>query len=122
MNEFGRFLRAKREEQRVSLRAFALGIEMDPSNYSKIERGVLPPPDGEMLERIGDEIGIQRSTEEWQRFYYMASVARGQIPSDIAQDEDIMAALPAFFQRLREEKVATRDMMFEAFKAVIRES
>src|SRR5690606_40172732 len=77
-NPFGRYLREQRERRRVSLRAFAVSIEMDPSNYSKIERGVLAPPEGEALERIGKALGIERFSPEWQRFHDLASVSRGR--------------------------------------------
>lgn len=105
-NPFGRYLRKQRERRRVSLRAFAVSIEMDPSNYSKIERGVLAPPKGEALERIGKALGIERFSSEWQRFHDLASVSRGELPADIAQNEEWAAAMPAFFQRLREERAA----------------
>lgn|SRR5690606_37501072 len=121
-NPFGRYLREQRERMRVSLRAFAVSIEMDPSNYSKIERGVLAPPEGEALERIGKALGIERFSPEWQRFHDLASVSRGELPSDIAKNEALAAAMPAFFQRLREDgRVADPHTMYEAFRAVVRE-
>jgi transcriptional regulator with XRE-family HTH domain len=118
---FGRFLREQRKESRISLRAFAAEIDVDPSNYSKIERGVLQPPEGEILERIGDALKIPRGTSQWQYFTYLADTARGDLPEDIVGDEAVAAALPAFFQRLRKERLRDPEQMYRAFISVVRE-
>ena len=42
---FGEYLRALRKDKDVTLREFCRRTHADPGNVSKMERGLLPPPD-----------------------------------------------------------------------------
>src|SRR2546428_4440198 len=56
---FGEFLKRKRLERRLSLRAFCAAAQVDPANYSKLERGVLAPPrEREKLEVYERALGV----------------------------------------------------------------
>ena len=95
---FGSFIRDLREKQGMTLRRFCREHGHDPSNFSKIERGSLPPPrDGDTLAQLAGQLGIDRDSGTWTDFMIEASVSRGEIPPAIMGDEELRAALPALF-------------------------
>lgn len=50
---YGEFIKELRAKKEISLREFCKQVEMDASNWSKIERGVLAPPqDEEKLKKL----------------------------------------------------------------------
>lgn len=49
MESFGKVVRGLREEAGISLRKFALLLEMSPAYLSKLERDILPPPSTEYI-------------------------------------------------------------------------
>ena len=61
---FGEFIKQVRERQRLGLREFCLENGYDPSNWSKIEREVLPPPrDADTLRTWAKQLGLKPSTQ-----------------------------------------------------------
>ena len=57
---FGEFVKGKRIAKEISLRKFSLLIDVDASNWSKVERGLLSPPQDEnKLELIARKLGIK---------------------------------------------------------------
>lgn len=100
---FGEHLKSRRLELGLSLRAFCGLHNEDPSNWSKLERGLLrPPEDFERLLQIGEYLGYRRDSDEMAEFFELASISRGEIPRDILDDEALMARLPLVFRTLRE--------------------
>src|SRR5690242_10416265 len=73
---FGKHLRALREKGGLTLRGFCSKHGLDPSNYSKLERGLLPPPGPELLPRYAKALGIKPETQEWS-LLQNAAVASG---------------------------------------------
>ena len=56
---FGDFIKEKRINKEITLREFCRQLELDASNWSKIERGVMSPPqDEEKLKQIAKVLGI----------------------------------------------------------------
>ena len=99
---FGTFIRALRAKQRLGLREFCLEHGHDPSNWSKIERGVNPPPrDDSTLARWARLLGVAPETEAWRDFIYQAEVSRGSIPREVMSDEKLLAKLPVFLRTVR---------------------
>ncbi len=104
---FGEYVKDRRIEAGVTLRSFCREAGIDPSNWSKIERGVLAPPDDEeMLGRITGLLGLEAS--EKVELADLASIARGQIPEDL-KDEEILAKMPAFFRAIRGQEYTRED-------------
>lgn len=61
-NEFGSFLRERRErlssrDRRFSLRQLALRVGVEPSYLSKVERGKEAPPSEAKVRRLATELG-----------------------------------------------------------------
>ena len=85
---FGEFLKQKRIAQGRTLRAFCHEQGFDHGNYSRMERGVLPPPQKEeKLAEYAEALGIARGSDEWLDLRDLASVALGRIPKDLMSDE-----------------------------------
>lgn len=106
-HKFGEHAKDRRIAAGMTLRSFCREIEIDPSNWSKIERGVLAPPDdSDLLSRITGLLGLN-STEQ-QEFADLAAIARGQLPADL-KDEEILAKMPAFFRAIRGQECTAED-------------
>jgi len=97
---FGTLVKELRIEKELTLRQCCIELGTDPSNWSKMERGVTPPPkDQNLLNRWAVFFGL--ANEKKQDFFDRASLARQEIPTDLASDEAVIAALQAFFRAVR---------------------
>lgn len=96
---FGEFIKQKRLELNLSLREFCKMLDEDPSNWSKVERRVIAPPQNEeKLKKIAKIIKIKLNSEDWKSLLDYASLDAGKIPDYIMSDEKILSSLPAFFR------------------------
>lgn len=108
---FGEFVKERRIARDISLRKFCQSIDYDASNWSKVERGLLPPPqEEEKLTSIAEMLGIKKHTDEWQEMKDLARVSANKIPDDISSDKKMMNALPLFFRTVRSEKPSEEDL------------
>lgn len=108
---FGEFIKEIRLKKRITLREFCKKNSRDPSNWSKIERGILPPPkDGEILQKLAKQLGLKTGSDDWLQFFDLAFAERGHIPSDIMKNKDLVKELPLFFRTLRGEKPTREEM------------
>ena len=108
---FADFFKAKRIDQKISLRDFCKVAGADPSNISKIERGLtLPPQSKEVLERYAKGLNIVIGKDDWFNFSDLASVANRNIPEDISSEEKLLELMPAFFRTLRTEKPSKKEL------------
>lgn len=109
---FGEFIRERRLALDLSLRAFCDSFGEDPSNWSKMERGLLLPPAAkERLSQIAERLNIT-TEEDLQRFFDLSDMARQRIPDDIAANEEWMAKLPVVFRTVRGE-VPTEESLLD---------
>lgn len=116
---FGELTKDLRIRKEVTLRQCCADLKADPSNWSKMERGVTPPPkDTVILEKWADYFGLDGSEKE--TFLDLASIARSEIPSDVATDEVVIAALPAFFRAVRGQELEGKrlEQFIEDLRAV----
>ena len=93
----------KEKRMRIgTVREFARETGLDVAYVSRLENGViLPPKDNAKLAKLASVLGIAEGTEEWQRFFDLAAVAKNQLPDDLRDDERIISVLPAFYRALR---------------------
>ncbi len=99
---FGETIKTLRLARKQTLRQFCFEFGHDPSNWSKIERGVNPPPKDEAtLARWAADLGLAAGTPEWDNFMDLAAVGRGRIPTDLMSDEKLVEKLPVFFRTVR---------------------
>jgi len=102
---FGEFIKERRISQGISLREFCRRIGLDPSNWSKAERGLLyPPRDEALLKKIAKLLQIQIGSEAWVEMKDKAYIDAGRIPADILSDARLVQLLPSLFRALRNEK------------------
>jgi transcriptional regulator with XRE-family HTH domain len=103
---FGEYFKKKRLEMRKTLRQFCLENGLDPGNISKIERGILPPPQSrEKLAHYAKCLGIVEGSDEWLEFFDIARTDAGRIPEDLLADKNIVAKLPLVFRTIKGQKL-----------------
>jgi transcriptional regulator with XRE-family HTH domain len=108
---FGEFVKERRIARDITLRKFCQALDLDASNWSKVERGLLQPPqDEEKLGRIAEVIGIERGSEEWQAMTDLSRIGAQMLPDDIAADRRIVNALPLFFRTVRSDKPTAEEL------------
>ena len=108
---FGEFIKQIRERQSLGLREFCLENGYDPSNWSKIEREVLPPPrDEATLRTWAGRLGLKQGSDDCLKFFDYAAVDSGRIPDYVLQDEKLVAQLPAFFRTISGQKPSREDL------------
>ena len=108
---FGEMVKNLRIEKKVTLRQFCQENGYDPSNWSKIERGVnLPPKDEETLTRWAKALGLKPKTDAWKNFMLAAEVSRGNIPREVMNDPALLEKLPAFFRTVRGSEVGGHEL------------
>jgi transcriptional regulator with XRE-family HTH domain len=110
----GEFLFKQREMRRLSARRLAIKLGMDPSNYSKIERGEWTPTEktlGPIAEALGITPGID---DEWFEMSAAADCSRRDVPAWLS-DERIAAELPALFARIHKKSKKEFESLHEAF-------
>lgn len=104
-NTFGKYLKQLRAGQRLSLRDVCKEADYDPSNWSKVERGILPPPsDDDTLQRWAKALKLNPGSSHYTDFMDQAALAKGQLPKDFAENEQLLAHMPAFFRTVRGDK------------------
>jgi transcriptional regulator with XRE-family HTH domain len=96
---YGEYIKGLRLQKALSLREFSRRIEEDPSNWSKVERELLPPPKERAKSlAIAKVLDITEGSEEWNKLEDFASVDSATIPAYIMNDKEVLDVLPAFFR------------------------
>src|SRR6267154_2827916 len=98
-----------RLEKRLTLRDFCEQAGLDPSNWSKVERGINPPPgDVKTLERLAAFFHL--AGERKLAFMDEAALQRNEIPPDVADNAILQKALPAFFRAARGHELSEAEL------------
>lgn len=96
---FGAFVRQLRLTAGLSLREFCNRAQLDPSNWSKIERERSPlTMDRDKLEELAALVGLTKNTPDWTKFFDLAYIAQKEIPKEVYEDKEVLSALPVFFR------------------------
>jgi transcriptional regulator with XRE-family HTH domain len=104
----------------LTLRLFCETFGFDPGNISKLERGLLPPPQSkEKLEQYAQALGLRKGSSAWYEFFDLAAASRGQIPEEFLADDALVKKLPVLFRTLRGEKV-TEKKLDELIEAIMK--
>lgn len=108
---FGEFIKEMRLKVDLSLRKFCEVAGLDPSNWSKVERGITPlTMDTERLEAVADILKLKKGGKERVKFFDLAAVAKGIIPEYVYKDEDVLEALPIFFRTASKAKPTDEEL------------
>ena len=106
---FGTFIKEARIKAGLTLRGFCRIMKADPGNWSKIERGILPPPKSKkVLKEIAATLKLAEDSEDWHALFDLASISF--IPPDLLDDHSVVEKLPVFFRTLRGEKPAREEL------------
>lgn len=111
---FEDFIKQKRQAAELTLRKFCAVASVDPSNWSKVERGLGEAPRSkEMLDRIADILKLSPSDKDTMRD--LAIVAA--FPKEF-RDDTVIEKLPIFFRTVRGEKPTEAELekLFEVIK------
>ncbi|MBV6491457.1 MAG: helix-turn-helix domain-containing protein [Fimbriimonadaceae bacterium] len=102
MSTFGEYVKAKRLERGLGLREFCLLVPVDASNFSKIERGKLEPPQPgtQLFEGVCAALKFSGDSDERHELERIAQLQRGMIPQSVLANEQLAAKLPAFFRTI----------------------
>jgi len=106
---FGEFFKQKRIGINFTLREFCRRFDFDPGNISKLERGMLPPPESkEKLEEYAHALGLKKGTDDWYQFFDFAAASKGVIPHELMEDEELVKSLPIIFRSFRSKRVSKK--------------
>lgn len=108
---FGTLVKELRIAQGTTLRQFCADNGLDPSNWSKIERDINPPPRDEgTLSRWAKLFGLSPSMEKWNDFMCQADISRGQIPREFMTDETFLKKLPVLLRTVRGAELTEKQL------------
>jgi transcriptional regulator with XRE-family HTH domain len=115
---FGQYIKELRIGLGKTLRDFCGENDLDPGNMSKLERGLmLPPQSSEKLSELAECLGIKEGSKRWYEFVDLAAAEAGTIPEDL-KEEQVIRRLPVIFRTLRGQKVSEKalDRLVERLK------
>jgi transcriptional regulator with XRE-family HTH domain len=102
---FGNYLKSLLAAKRITLREFCRRAEADPGNISRMERGLIPPPQDEhILKRYAGAAEVRYGSDEWYRFVDLAAADRGIVPRDLLSDKEVVKILPVLFRTMRRDR------------------
>ena len=106
---FSKTVKELRIQKGLTLRDFCEQVGLDPSNWSKVERGINPPPgDIGLLERLAEFFGLTGA--EKLGFIDAAALQRRELPADMADHALLQKALPAFFRAARGHELTEEEL------------
>lgn len=104
---FGDLFREKRVHAGFTLRSFCARFGLDPAYISRIERGLLTPPeDKEKLKGLARALGVKEGSTDWINFFDLAYLSKGRVPQDILDDKRSANFLPLLFRTARGERLS----------------
>lgn len=96
---FASFVKVERISSGLTLRDFCKILGSDPSNWSKVERGVNKPPQSKLvIDQIADALGFETGGEKHKALIDLAAISA--IPEHLI-DPEIKEQLPIFFRTAR---------------------
>jgi transcriptional regulator with XRE-family HTH domain len=105
---FAEFIRDKRIAAGLTLREFCRKSGIDSSNWSKVERGLLSPPQSkEILTEVASFLNIEEGSQEFKLMLDLAALS-GITPGLI--ERDILEQLPVFFRTVRGDKPTEEEL------------
>lgn len=117
--KFGELVKSKRLELGKSLRKYCEEHDYDPGNQSKLERGLLKPPqDKQSLRKLALSLDIKENSDEWDEFMDAAFIANNTIPDYVPDNQEVLEMLPVFFRTTSGKKVPKEklDKLIELIK------
>ena len=105
---FANLVREKRIAAGLTLREFCRLTGFDASNWSKIERSLLTPPQSKnVLETIAGALKLESGSQDYKELMDLAALA--SVPEELIEPE-ILDQLPVFFRTVRGEKPTEEEL------------
>ena len=99
--DFGPWFRSRRKAMGLSLREFCRRNGYDAANISRLERGLVPPPQShQILESYAKALKVERDTAEWAGFFSKAAIGAGRIPEEFLEGRPKAETLPRLYRQL----------------------
>lgn len=110
---FGSFIKEKRLSLDFTLREFCLKYGLDAAYISRVENEIIPAPQKtEILRGIATALEIEENSEEWVKFFDLASLSRNEIPEDIRNSFSAnLHLLPSLLRATKNTKVSKEDLL-----------
>jgi len=108
---FGELFKHHRMASSQTLRGFCIGHGFDPGNISKLERGILAPPQSEeKLREYAQALRIPAGSDEFREFIDLGSACAGQIPTEVMADENLVPKLPVLLRTISGKKLSPKQL------------
>jgi len=107
---FGEYLKLLRSEKEISLRTLAKMLEMDAGNLSKLERGIIKPPQNEdIINKISNVLNLNK--DQKKRLIDLASSSNGDYPMDIKESLSENTAIPILLRTISNKRLTDAEIM-----------
>ena len=117
---FGEFIKAKRMELGKTLREFCRENDFNAGNLSRIERGLINPPQNKSKRlQYAAALGIEENTDDWFDYCYFANISAGRVPINLVTDKKLLAEVPIFFETMNgddDDKERVRNLLDALYK------
>jgi transcriptional regulator with XRE-family HTH domain len=108
---FGELFKRRRTASGQTLRGFCVEHHFDPGNISKLERGIMAPPQSEeKLQQYAKALKIPIDSEEYQEFVDLGFACAGQIPAEAMADENLVPKLPVLLRTVSGKKLSAKQL------------
>lgn len=109
---FGEFIKERRQKLGYTLREFCKKHQLDPGNWSRLERGLSKPPQNDkILNEFASYLEIEHDSAEYRDLLDLAEFEQGKIPRDLLKDNELKNLLPLFFRTVRETRPTEEDLI-----------
>ncbi len=109
---FGEFIKERRQKLGYTLREFCKKHQLDPGNWSRLERGLSKPPQNDkILNEYASYLEIKHDSAEYRDLLDLAEFEQGKIPRDLLKDNELKNLLPLFFRTVRETRPTEEDLI-----------
>jgi len=108
---FGELFKRHRMASGQTLRGFCVEHSFDPGNISKLERGILAPPQSEdRLRQYAEALKIPAGSDGYQEFVDLGFACAGQIPAEVMADENLVPKLPVLLRTVSGKKLSSKQL------------
>jgi transcriptional regulator with XRE-family HTH domain len=115
---FGEFCKARRMEQKLTLRKFCEDNGYDPGNVSKIERGIFAPfQTEEKLEEYAKSLKLKKGSDDYIEFLNLAAAENRTFQPKNISSKAVISKLPILFRTL-DNKNLTEEKLNQIIKIV----
>lgn len=117
----GKLIKKKRLEAGIGLRKFCNSLGYDPSNWSKIERGIISfKADRKKLKKIANVLGMKGLSKELEEFLDLAEILQDKIPGDLIKETKVAYNLKESFKEIRHEiRMSVPHLKSEKFRNLL---